>query len=331
MMKMLICTLFLLAVAGCGNGRPAPNHYTLNAPAEAPPPPRKQNVPLDSALRELARTELLNATRDSDPVIRANGIEALQDTLGAEASDAILHGLDDADPLVRFAASMAAGKLKLRAAYSRLTELVNDADDNVKVGVRFALHRLGDTRYSHDLERLAHSPTRSVRANTALALGLLGEPSALQGILRGMTADADPVVRLQVAEAMWRLGDQDGLQMLVVGTISGYPDDQIICVLALGEPKDVRVAPHLYGKLTSEYPEVALAAARALGMLGSDAGYAIALKASKNSDPRQKAMAALAFGQIGRSDAQDVLAPLLKDPNQPVKLAAATAILQLKA
>jgi HEAT repeat protein len=42
-------------------------------------------------------------------------------------------------------------------------------------------------------------------------------------------------------------------------------------------------------------------------------------------------MAALALGDIGRSDAQDELKSLLKDRDPGVRLAAATAVLQLKA
>ena len=75
-------------------------------------------------------------------------------------------------------------------------------------------------------------------------------------------------------------------------------------------------------------------AARALGMLGSDDGYGVALLGAKATDPergpRQRHLAALAFGAIGRTDAQDVLATLLKDPIPDVRLAAASAILQLK-
>ena len=67
-----------------------------------------------------------------------------------------------------------------------------------------------------------------------------------------------------------------------------------------------------------------------MGMIGSDAGYGVALNNIRTPDPRKKALAALAFGQIGRSDAQPILAPLLKDQEQYVRVAAATAILQLK-
>jgi HEAT repeat protein len=74
---------------------------------------------------------------------------------------------------------------------------------------------------------------------------------------------------------------------------------------------------------------VSLVAARAMGMLGSGAGYGVAMKGAKSVDPRQRHLAALAFGAIGRADAQPFLAPLLKDPESDVRLAAATAILQL--
>ena len=65
-------------------------------------------------------------------------------------------------------------------------------------------------------------------------------------------------------------------------------------------------------------------------MIGSDEGYGVALKGASSTDPRQRLLAALAFGAIGRSDAQETLANLLKDDNTDVRVAAATAILQLK-
>jgi len=331
-MKKLICVMLMLSGIGCAGGprqQGLPPHYMPGPAPQPPAPPPRQNLSIDPDLREEAKQELFAAAAGNDPVLRANAIEAMQDTLGADAGDTILKDLDDPEPLVRFAAEMAAGKLKLRAAYSRLVQLADESDVNVRVGARYALHRLGDTRRSHDFEAYAKYPDRSVRGNVALALGLLGEPTALR-VLRGMTNDSDPDVRLQAAEALWRLGDRDGLDTLVVGTVSQYPDDQIICLIALAEPRDARVAGHLQAKLTSEAPEVALAAARAMGMIGSDAGYAIAQKGAKSVDPRQKVLAALAFGQIGRADAQPILAPMLKDPNAPVRLAAATALLQLK-
>ena len=44
--------------------------------------------------------------------------------------------------------------------------------------------------------------------------------------------DREPAVRIQVAEALWRLGDESGLRNLVSATQSGYPDDQMLALLA---------------------------------------------------------------------------------------------------
>jgi HEAT repeat protein len=303
-----------------------------------PPPPKiekapaKQNVPVNPALRERARTEIERAFTSTDPVIRANAIEAAQDGMGLEARDLILNGLNDPEPLVRFASSVAAGRLRLVAAKQKLQTMVGEPDPYIAVGVRFALHRLGDTRLTHDLEKYAMDPDPRVRGNTALVLGLMEEPSALN-VLKIMKNDRSPVVRWQVAEAMWRLGNEDALKDLVSGSISQFADDQMICTLALAAPRDQRVAEHVRGKLAfqpgSGWEEVSLVAARALGMLGSDDGYHTAMIGAKSSDARQRQLAALALGAIGRPDTQSTVERLMNDQIMPVRLAAATAMLQL--
>ncbi len=78
---------------------------------------------------------------------------------------------------------LAAGELKLAQTHAHLLAMAEDRSENVRVAVRFALHRLGDTHLSHDLEHMAQDSDDRVRGNTAFILGLLGEPSALN-ILR---------------------------------------------------------------------------------------------------------------------------------------------------
>jgi HEAT repeat protein len=284
---------------------------------------------LSPALRQQAQTQIETSLNSDDEVIRSNAIEAAQKGVGTAARKLILSKLTDPSPLVRFAACMATGELRLTEAHQQLLGMVHDPSYDVQLGSRFALHRIGDFTYSHDFEKYARNLDPRVRGNTAMVLGLLGEKSALK-VLRGMRTDAKPGVRLQVSEAMWRLGDESALDALVAATISAYADDQIIGVLALAGPRDTRVAEHIRGKLVSDFPEVSLAAARALGELGMDDGYVVAQKGADSVDPRQRALAALAFGAIGRSDAQPILQKLLAAPEEPVRLAAATAILELK-
>jgi HEAT repeat protein len=299
-------------------------------PADPPAPPPMKREGLDSSLQAKAKEELAKDVESNNAIVRANAIEAIQDSVGAEGKDVIVNALSDPNALVRFSAAMAAGTLRLSDARLDVLGLVNDPNAHVRIGVRYALHRLGDTHLSHDLETTSRDFDPHVRADTALVLGLLGEHSALN-VLEPMLDDPDPDVRIQVAEAMWRLGSEEGLTNLVAGSVSSYADDQIICLLALAAPKDYRVSENLRGRLTADYPQVALAAARGLGELGSDAGYGVAQSNIKSKDPRIVVMAALALGAIGRADAQPLLSPLLADSDQSVRLAAATAILELKA
>lgn len=319
-----------LVVFGCGpNKRRGPGGPLPNPPKMPPPPPAKKDVPIDPNLRSDATKELATAFASSDGFIRANAVEATQKGLGLAGADRYLKGLTDDKAVVRFASAMAIGTLKIKSAYPKLQTLLNDESKAVCVATRYALHRLGDTRFSHDLEVFATDSSPRVRANTALVLGLLGEPSATK-ILRPMMSDLDASTRLQVMESLYRLGDEQAREKLVVGTVSNDPGDQILSLLALAAPRDERVFKVLAGKLTSDYDEVTLAAARALGMIGRDEGMTVALKKVDAKDPRQRSMAALALGEIGRSDAQPALSKLLKDADPSVRLSAATAILQLK-
>jgi len=298
-------------------------------PPSEPPAPKYSPESLNSGLRAQAREELLAETNAADPFLRCNAIEAMSEVDPSQVAPVVLKELKDPQASVRFAAVVAAGQMKLVDAYKPLIDMAYDPDPRVQAGVRFALHRLGDTRLSKELEQLAGSADPHVRGTTAFVLGLLGEPSATKMLIT-LLGDRSPSVRIQAAEALWRLGNERGLEDLVAFSISGYPDDQIIALQAIAETKDQRVIQHVRGELQSDYIEVSLAAARGLGMLGSDEGWNVAVPAAKSKDPRQRSLAALAMGAIGRSDLQGYLKDLLADPEATVRISAATAILQLR-
>jgi HEAT repeat protein len=323
-----------VAVPGCGPKKPkksTTSSSSLYRAVKPPPPvPPRVAMTLDPALRQQAKQEILNASVSTDPKLRAHAIEGIKDGVGIEAADTIIKGMTDNDRTVRFASAVAAGELRLTQAEAQLLVLSDDVDPSVRVGAKFALHRIGDKRQSHDLELTAKDPNPRTRGDTAMVLGLLGEPSATR-ILLPMLFDPNSAIRLQAAESLWRLGDEHGLEALVSMTLSKYPDDRLIALLALAGPRDQRVLGHIDGQLTNEYDEVCLVAARAAGMLGSDQGLGVALKGMKSTDPRQRLLACLAMGAIGRSDSQQQLSLLLHDADPDVRIAAATALLQLKA
>lgn len=342
MMKRASAGIVLVAVAaggslaGCGpdparqGRRDTPVIRDAPKPKLPPAPPAREDVPLDPALAADARRVLAEALRDSDPLVRAQSLESLRYSPGPEASRDVVAALADREPAVRFAAAMVAGELRVAEARPALLGLLDDTDLGVQVAVRFALHKLGDPRRTRDLEGFARHADPRVRRNTALVLGLLGEKSAMK-ILNVMRVDLDPLVRQQAIEAAWRLGDEAALNSLVALTVSGFLDDQIIGLLALAAPGHHRVRSHVRALLATDYREVNLVAARAMGMLGSDEGYKVAQDNATSGDPQQRFLAALALGAIGRADAQDELRKLLADREPNVRLAAASAILQLNA
>jgi HEAT repeat protein len=333
---LLIAALGLVLTACGGGTNPAdskPQASGLKVEPKPPPIPTAPEVdpqPLNQALRDAARQELLADCNLGDPFLRCNAIEALSEGDPAEAPGPVLRGLHDPEPSVRFAAALAAGQLRLDAAYEPLLNMAGDPDPRVRAGVLFALHKLGDSRLTLDLQDLALNDDATVRATTAMVLGLLGEPSAIPILLR-LNEDKKPAVRIQAAEALWRLGDERGLKDLAAYSISGYPDDQVIALQALAATHDERVIGNIEGQLTTDFTEVNLAAARALGMVGSDRGYKVAVAGADSKDPRQRSLAALAMGAIGRSDLQAHLKPMLADPEASVRISAALGILQLRA
>jgi len=327
-LTLMLC----LAVAGCAGGEGKKSEKVrVHRPPKAPPPvPAQVDTPIDPSLQAQARAELKRGAESSAPLVRAHAIEMMRDAAPEEAPTYVVKGLDDKAAVVRFASALAAGELRVRDARDALHRLaLEDKDASIRVAARFGLHRLGDTSLSRELEDSARSPDARTRGDTATVLGLLEEPSALN-ILRPMRYDSDPAVRLQVAEAMWRLGDESAIKPLVAGTVSLYPDDQMTALMALAAPRDRRIIEHLRGTLTTDYEAVNLVAARAMGMLRSDEGYGIALRGAKSTDPRIRLLAARAMGSIGRSDSQDELTILLRDADPNVRLGAACAILQLK-
>lgn len=333
--RLAFVPLLVAAVTGCGGKSQQiseddkPGLKWTKPPAEAPAPPERKDIAIDEALQKRAMKELLlQAGPSNSAILRAHAIEALKDLNLREGEAIILDGLSDRQGLVRFAAAMAAGENHLSQAKPILLTMLEDPSTPVQIAVRFALHKLGDYSHSHDLEVYVQSDDKRVRSNAVVVLGLLEEPSARK-ILVPMLRDPDPVVRLQVAEALWRLHDETGLKALIALSLSQQAYDQTVAFLALAGPRDIRVVEHIRTGLTNDYVEVRLVAARAMGMLGLDDGYTVAQHELTSKDARQRHLAALALGEIGRTDAQPLLAPLLDDADAAVRVAAAKAILQL--
>jgi HEAT repeat protein len=329
-----LLVMTLIVGTGCAGGGGARQRVgrAPPPPKEAPAVPPRKDVPVDRSLLASARQEVLSAASSNDPALRESVMVMCRGLKDPAAREVILKGLQDETAVVRFQAALAAGDHRLAEARPLLEPMAAAEDLHLRVAVVYALHRLGVTDYTRELERTAIHPEPGVRADTAMVLGLLGEKSAIRNdrsILRVLARDSEPLVRQRAWEAIWRLGDTSTVDELVGLSMSRFADDQVLAVQALAGPRNSSVREVIRNCLTAEHAETSLVAARAMGQLGSDDGYGVALKGAKSGEGRQRFLAALAFGAIGRTDAQPTLKKLMADRDPRIKLAAAAGLLEI--
>jgi len=238
----------------------------------------------------------------------------------------------------------------LRDPQSRgvLEAQLRDENRGVRAAAIFALHRLGDASRTKELAGLLlYTADQEVRRNVAMIFAELGDPKAMP-VLRRAARDRDIAVRWHVQEAMARLGDKEAVEQLIMFAHSGYGDERLIGILALGRIKDRQATRCLLDMVRRDNPlEVKLAAVRALGQIGSPTGEDMARKAlvwvpdkageEVEAEPKNvrqvriRSMAALALAEVGRPDVVgDLLARMQRDDPR-VGVAAAAAILRIAA
>jgi HEAT repeat protein len=327
-----VASIFSVAAAGvlmggCAAGAGA-GSATAATTAKSSTPPLERSILL-----------LQEDSRSNDPAIRANCIEALQPSNDPRAENVIDQGLHDPVWIVRFSAAMATGKRRTAQLKPVLLRLATtDDNDSVRVAAIYALHRLGDDRNMNTLAQTLNSSDPSTRANTALVLGLMGNPSAIP-LLQSHASEADPRVKFEITAAMARLGDSHAQDIIASLAISKFAEDQwnamSVCpelppdlaanALVLGLQNPSNTPPALQDLTTRRQ----LVAARSLGKMHSAQGAKIAIDNLANPNPSLRALAAFAMGELLAPQQDGSLAPLLEDKEENVRLAAAAAIVNI--
>ena len=301
-----------------------------------------------------ARTELGQAAEDKDPFTRSHAMEALAQALGPKAGGMLKQALGDPAASVRFAAAMAIGDVRYEPAKADLIGMAKLAgpDKRVYCAVIYALHNLGDDTYTGDLSRLLtehHEP--QVRANAALVMGKMGEPSAVGPIKMMLDHEQDNLVKVNLVEALATLGDARHERMLEAYT-KGYDIGiRLIAIRSLGRSGSIQAARVLRELLHARNPaHVRVVAAAELGKLSQadDQAYALCVQAATDPDaviasssrrrgfdadrPQPQVLqhlAAIALGWMDRPAAVNVLHPLLKSPYGQVRVAAAMSLIRI--
>jgi len=284
---------------------------------------------------------VLQGLADPDPQIRANAVEVVATTGEIRLMPRVQRMLADPAIPVRFLAILAMGDLQYALAKNDVAPLLRDPNPNIQIAAAYALGRLGQPEHYQVIREALDSSDQTVRANAALLLGKSGQKDAIRFLYWTLQRQdsADKVV-FQAAESIAMLGDERIYPKLWTRLISAYADDRVIGIRAMGALGTEQAKNALVTMLGDRVVEVRLAAAEQLGKLGEPIGEAEVTEVFGNNlmadmDPdeqqRVKVFAALAIGEIGAESPAKHLPQLLQDPSPRVRLAAAKAVLRLRA
>ncbi len=296
-----------------------------------------ETVPVSSLMFQ-AFQFIQESLADADPQIRANTVEVVAATKQIRLMPKIHHLLNDEAAPVKFSAILAVGDLQYSLAEREVQFLLKDKNENIRIAAAYAMTRLGHTQYFDVLRNAIASEDQTVRANSALLMGKSGHKNTLKLLYWALQRkDSSDMVKFQAMEAIAMLGDEQIFPKLWAIVYSGYADDRIIGIKAMGALGTSKAKDVLITKLDDDVLEVRLAAAEQLGKLKYPIGEPEVIEVftkdltvglDKKDIDRIKVLTALAIGQIGTNNLQKFLPQLLKDESKFVRIAAAKAVFQ---
>jgi HEAT repeat protein len=292
---------------------------------------------------ERAMTTLLVYARDNDGTTRANCVEALEISDDPRVRGVIEQGLNDREPVVRFASAMAAGKRKDAVLKPKIAEMCQkELNPNVHIAAIYAWYRMGDIPddvLSYLLTSIK-SDNESVRANTYMVLGLMGNKEYIRLVASRIGLENGLRARFEMQAALARLGDKRGIDPIIVYVWNKVADMEWNALVVCPDIKDDdRVYIALLTCLKSKLPlegdqrnlEIRrqLLAARSLAKMNKNNGLQFALDHLNDPAPDVRALAAFTLGEALNLNGEPRLVPLLDDKEATVRIAAAAGIVNI--
>ncbi|MBM4108585.1 MAG: HEAT repeat domain-containing protein [Phycisphaerae bacterium] len=300
-----------------------------------------------STLRERALTLIEESARAEDPQLRSNTME-FANLAAARMTAALAAGLADPSPAVRASALVTIGRSQVESLVDQIPPLVEDSSPFVRSSAVFALARLGraaDRSVSRLADLLFTDPSPRVRAHVAVLLGELGDASAAPMLREAAAVDLPrasvievQLLRLQIAEALVKLGHERELPTIRAALYAARPEDleaSALAVQIIGQLEDKGSTDHLVW-LSSQRDEqgnplpaeIQLAIASTLAQLGIARGDFIADGFAEASQAAIRAQAADVYGRIGQGRNLGKLERMMQDPSPLVRLYAAAGVLR---
>ncbi len=335
---------FLAASAGlvgCGfKIEPDPAFASGQQPAPGTAAARQRTMRDESVHRLLAMATSGNAQ------VRANAIEGLE-RAGTRAEPAIALALQDENPGVRSIAALVAARSGLVSLAPTVRQMTTDSSQFVRASALASLFIMGEPVDPSELSTMVlESREPRARAHAAFLLGEMGDRSALPMLrqawatpIRDASEIERHILRLQIAEAMIKLGDDTSIDSVRAALYPSRPEELEATALAvqiIGEVRDRGSIDQLIYLADDSQPrvmpaEVRLAVAGALAQMGLDQGGFIADRYASNAADVIRAQAAKVYGRTGRGEHVPALMAMMDDPSELVRVAAAAGMVDLLA
>ena len=239
---------------------------------------------------------------------------------GSKTVDLLIAQLSAEDLEVRRSAVVALGRIGDSSATSALVQSLND--ESLAIETANALGQIGDPEAVDGLLNLVGSSDASIRQAAVSALNSLAVPSIPQRI-SPLLQHTDPNVRESAVKIAGYFGYPESAGELL--DLSRDDDEGVRCAAIEHLPyvEDDRAFDILINALKSETPKVRAAAARALGHMDAPSVVAHLIKGLADDDMWVRYFSARALGRHRSEDSVEALeAVLAKEKFNHVRIAA---------
>lgn len=209
------------------------------------------------------------AATDPDEVVRAGGVEALGLPGGEAARSRLASALDDPSPRVRSAAATILPRWGA-AAVPPLAEALRRADPAEREWREALARALGETGASEAVPALGSLLSGREAPVAALALARLGARDGARPLLEALGRPGS-LGRVEEIDALGQLGTAGVGPAIVTELTSDRPEVRLAAVRALGKLRDEQASPRLEALRSDYYADVRRAAVEALARLPSRA------------------------------------------------------------
>ncbi|MEQ8225026.1 MAG: HEAT repeat domain-containing protein, partial [Candidatus Eremiobacterota bacterium] len=146
---------------------------------------------------------LINMLDDKDDFIRAAVVKALGNIGDSQAIDPLIKALDDKNKHVRMYAALALEKIRDQRVVDPLIKALEDEEDEGFLSiVAFTLGKLGNLRAVEPLIKALGDRRTGVRASAVSALSEIGDPLAVDSLMKTLLEDKQEEIFSGVSRAL---------------------------------------------------------------------------------------------------------------------------------